>query len=121
MLYKHNDIVKQLSRIYFFNLFAYYFLVNLFIVAGVWTPENCIFNTELLSSSFSFTSQVYTNCDSGGELYISVYAGIAYRHVFKYRSWPKIVRAEKHKSVDHCLRSRHTYQYFKLKKKNGKE
>lgn len=68
----------------------------------MWTPENCIFNTELLSSSISFTSQVYTNFDSGGVLYASVYTGIAYRHVLKYRSWPKIVRAKKHKSVDHC-------------------
>ncbi len=67
-------------------------------------PNNYIFKTELISSPFSFTSlqQIYISCNNGSELYESVYAGNTYRHVLKYSSWPKIVRAKKHISVDHC-------------------
>lgn len=29
-------------------------------------------------------------------------AGWLYRHILKYKSWPKIVRTKKHKAVAHC-------------------
>jgi group I intron endonuclease len=38
----------------------------------------------------------------GKKLIVSVEASKAYRHILKYMSWPYIVRAKKHISVDHC-------------------
>ena len=89
MLYKHNNIVNQLSRIFFF--FAYNFLACL--SAG----ESSVFNTELMSNPLSLLRS-----SRGGKIIVSVDAGKTYRHILKYMSWPYIVRVKKHMSVDHC-------------------
>ena len=43
------------------------------------------------------------------KLIVSVDAGKAYRHILKHKSWPQIVRAKKHMSVDHCPAEREIY------------